>query len=175
MKAFNKTFENIFNAIELLLTQENIMPALMILYCSIDSISWLTLRNVGQNVVDGERFKNWVKSWMLKYNLPCDEVELYAARNGLVHRQTATSRLTEFKSVRKLVYGLTDTNMLLLEKVIELKNSTDCVCVKISDLVFAFKNGVKDHLQEIEKDVEWKIEFESKCNELLIYIPHQVH
>ena len=84
---FIQVYTQIFSAITYCVSEKLILPALILIYSSIDSASWLSSDNEYHSV--RERFQNWVDTWMLKkYPLPCNATELYAARCGILHTLT---------------------------------------------------------------------------------------
>ena len=78
------SYAQIITAIDYCISENLIIPALVLIYSAIDSISWVASNKENQQV--GKRFQAWVDTWMLhKYPLPCTALELYAARCGILH------------------------------------------------------------------------------------------
>ncbi|MBE9171754.1 hypothetical protein IQ216_01225 [Cyanobium sp. LEGE 06143] len=51
------------------------------------------------------RFQTWADKWLLsRGNLNCSSVDLYGARNGLLHRMTSDSKLSEKGLARRIIY-----------------------------------------------------------------------
>lgn len=154
-------YEQIFCAIQNCFAEKMSIPALVLIYSTIDSISWLSSSSNNSRI----SFINWVNEWMLeKSSLPCSAIELYAARCGLLHTLTATSYLNENKGVRKISYAWGAANIKDLEDTILILEHPDLVAVHINDLYSALVNGFIDYLKSLEKDNVQKVLFLRKAN-----------
>jgi hypothetical protein len=169
---FHRTYLDILLTIEESIKQERIIPALILFYSAIDSFSLLvdTDNRTGRKV-----FKEWVRKWMIeKYQLPCNEVDIYSARCGLLHQQMSESNLTKGKEAREIYYAWGKANITVLERTIKDSDKCDsAVAVRLEDLVLAFRQGMANCLNEIEKDDNWKKSFDEKVKKLFIPISFQ--
>jgi hypothetical protein len=112
MTSFYQTFCHLIDAIEESLSKGRIVPALILIYSSIDSISFLAER---ENIKGRKAFKNWVKKWMLeKYPIACNEIDIYSARCGLLHQHASESDLTRRKMAKEIYYSWGNANIEIL-------------------------------------------------------------
>lgn len=169
MKGFYQTYIDLFESIDELIGKRRIVPVLILIYTGIDSFSWLADNNRNDKRT---RFKEWVKNWMLeKYPLPCNEKDIYSARNGLLHKQTSESEMTQNSKARQILYSWGKADISILEKTI--KNSgkeNQCIAVKLEDLYWSFRKGMSDCYAEISKDENWKKSFEIKAEKLFVSV-----
>src|SRR5688572_16868981 len=102
MKGFYKTYIDIFETIDYSLKKDRVNPALILLYSAIDSFSFLTDR---ANRNSKQAFLDWVEKWMIATNgLKCKAIDIYAARCGLLHRQTSESDLSMKREAKEFYY-----------------------------------------------------------------------
>lgn len=171
LSAFYETYYGIFETIYDCLKQRRSIPALILIYAAIDGFSELSNKGdqTGKKV-----FKDWVKQWMLvKYPLPCNEIDLYAARCGLLHLQKSESDLAKKGEAKELWYCWGESEMPRLQfgiNGIGLK----VIAVKVEDIFSSFRNGMADCLEAIEKDRVWKDNFETKSTRLFKNIPNEL-
>ena len=120
---------------------EHILPALILIYSSIDSASFLATKSPLEPV--NKRFKDWVKKWMFTVNkLPCTPEELYSARCGVVHTFTSSSNLTMNKKVRHVAYAWGSADYKKLQKSLDYHHSNKVVAVQVEDLFESFQQGL---------------------------------
>jgi hypothetical protein len=173
MNGFFKTYFDLLEAIDDLIKKERVVPGLILLYSGIDSFSSLADKEskTGRRV-----FKDWVKKWMIdKYPLTCNEVDIYSARCGLLHQQISESDLTSEKKAKEIYYVWGNASVKLLQDTIDNSNKKDSVvAVKVEDLVWAFRNGMADCMDEINKDGEWRMIFDEKAKKLFVSVNHSV-
>jgi hypothetical protein len=142
-------YEQIFLAIQKCLADKLIIPALVLIYSTIDSISWLSSSDNNSK----NSFLNWVNNWMLgKFPLPCSALELYAARCGLLHTLTPSSDLSETKGVREISYAWGKAELNDLEETIKILDYQYLVAVHVDDLFSSLKNGFVEYLTSLEND-----------------------
>jgi hypothetical protein len=173
VNGFIKTYTDILETIDDSIKKERIVPGLILLYSGIDSFSSLADRDNGTG---RKVFKDWVKKWMLdKYPITCNEVDIYSARCGLLHQQVSESDLTTEKKAKEIYYVWGNAHVKLLQDTIDNSNKKDSVvAVKIEDLVWAFRQGMADCIDEINRDGEWKTIFDQKANRLFVSVNHSV-
>jgi hypothetical protein len=161
-----KQFEDILSTIDDCLKNERTIPALILFYTSIDNMANLA-ENSGETI-SGVIFKNWVKKWMLdKYKLPCNEIDLWSARCGLLHQQISESNLTDKGLAREVFYCHGGANPLKLEIIISATRR-NAVVVTLEEVIEIFKKGMIDCLAAIAADSNWKNLFNKKLSKYFI-------
>lgn len=146
-----RNYYQIITAVDNCIAENLIMPALVLVYSAIDSVSWLASENENQQV--GERFQSWVDIWMLqKYPLPCTAEELYAARCGILHTLTPNSKLSAKKGVRQISYAWGTANQKDLDESLKLLDFQEYVAVHVNDIISSFKNGFADFIEDAQAD-----------------------
>lgn len=145
-----------------------VVPALVLVYSAIDSVSWLAAPGSKDS---GKYFRNWVEKWLLRDpRIKCNAEELYAARCGLVHTLTPTSSMTQ-KGVRKIAYSWGSGNNALLDSALKMGQlESQIVSVHLSDLIEAFRNGMADYMEYVDRDPTLTAAFEKKCEEHFAFI-----
>lgn len=168
MNGFFQTFDNINEVVDFAINKNKIVPALILIYSSIDNIS--VISTIGEARSSREVFKAWVKDWMLKrYPLPCNEVDIYAARCGLLHQHISESDLSNGKKAKQIYYYWGNKDANSLEKAIKLMNKeNEIVAVKVEDLFWSFRRGVADCYEENSKDKKWIKSFKEKAKKLFV-------
>lgn len=165
MNAFYQTFYDLLETIEETVSKRRIIPCLILVYSGIDSFSYLASTS---DCASGSIFKSWVKEWMLCQNiLNCNEVDIYSARCALLHQQISESNLTRSKKAKAVYYSWGKKSSADLQAIIEYhRNQNTIVAVKVEDLVMSFRVGVRNCLQEIEKDTARRQLFEQKQRQM---------
>jgi hypothetical protein len=163
------SYTQIISAIDFCISEKLIMPALILLYSAIDSISWIASDDENQPV--GKRFSIWVNTWMLqKYPLPCTANELYAARCGILHTLTPVSDLSEKKQVNQISYAWGTAKQKDLDESIKLLDYPSLVAVHIDDIFHSFRNGFADFIESLEEDDNKKALFTHKAGKHFAYL-----
>jgi hypothetical protein len=158
-----RSYFQLITAVDYCLTEKLILPALILIYSAIDSVSWLASDDDDQPV--GVRFQYWVNNWMLlKYPLPCTAVELYAARCGILHTLTPNSSLHGKKKIRLLSYAWGEAKQENLNESIKLLEYPGLVAVHVNDLFSSFRNGFADFIGTLEEDPMKKDIFAQKAS-----------
>ncbi len=149
---FMQVYSQLILAINSCLENRYLVPALILIYTAIDSVSWLSTGDI-QN--GGKRFQDWVDQWMLaKYPLPCTAKEIYSARCGVLHTLTPNSKLTE-KGVRKIAYAWGDASEIdLAESISTLGRDNSLIAVHMESLFHSFRNGFVDFLLATQNNPE---------------------
>lgn len=166
---FFSNYLQLLQAIEHCEKSNLLIPALVMVYSAIDSVSWLASGNCKES---GKAFKRWTTDWMLKDpKIKCTADELYAARCGLVHTLTPTSSMTS-KGVRKIAYSWGTGENADLERLIKIAGSEESLTsVHLSDLIQAFRNGMADYLEHVRNDPNLMKAFQEKCGEHFSTLP----
>ncbi|MDI4001730.1 hypothetical protein QK412_10065 [Pseudomonas aeruginosa] len=162
-KNFYDNYLQVLVAIEHCERQNLLLPALIMTYSAIDSVSWLAADSSKDS---GKAFRKWVSEWMLKSrSLQCSADELYAARCGILHTFTPTSTLNA-KGVRKIGYSWGTGDNSKLEQLIDATRSQETiVSIHLSDLIQTFRNAMADYLEYVYSDPQREAAFEAKTSE----------
>jgi hypothetical protein len=131
--------------------QNQILPALILLYSSIDSLAWLDMPASQQDVTRSD-FMKWAETYILsKRELPCTSIDLYAARCSLLHTQSFESRLSRRQQAREIYYTYGLLSSQPLQNQIDL-DGRNAVAVNIDELVLAFLKGAEQFFEELYAD-----------------------
>ncbi|MFA6164631.1 MAG: hypothetical protein WC685_14530 [Methylobacter sp.] len=160
-----KNYYQLIKATENCIDQNLVLPSLILIYTSIDSVSWIA--NDSPNADVGKQFQKWVNEWMLKDGgLDCTAEELYAARCGVLHTLTPNSRLSEKKGVRKVAYAWGKASPdKLTESISALSMRNSLASVHIEDLFWSFRNSFANYMDHVFNDNEERAKFLNKAGE----------
>lgn len=126
------------------------MPALALLYTSIDIAAWVWSGKEG-NIAS--QFISWTERYLLPDSgLKCTAKELYSARCGLLHTYSSQSRMTKKKEARQLIYAWRISRAEELQELIDLGKLDKWIPVKIETLFEAYKQGIMRMLEELQRD-----------------------
>lgn len=90
-------------AVETCLKIDLTIPAMTLVFVQIDSLAWLTVPKSRRG--NKARFLAWVETWLEPESQPnYSSVELYSARNALVHSMSSESNLFENRTERRAMY-----------------------------------------------------------------------
>jgi hypothetical protein len=130
-------------------------PALILIYSGIDTVGWL---DSSENYATKTSFMRWVDAYLLKAKpLQCTSLELYAARCGLLHTFTPDSQLSSVGKARRIYYAWGTASVQDLQRTIDLTNKIgEYVAVHVNDLYEAWRQGVLQFAEELEKDPDRK-------------------
>ncbi len=139
------------SGIEDCLDKELSLPALVLLYCAIDTTGWLDSR---KSEATRGSFTKWVDHYLLKAKLlGCTSLELYGARCGLLHTFSPDSRLSLKGKARRFCYAWGTASAEDMQRTIDLANkSTELVAVHVNDLYEGWRLGLLAFTQELQND-----------------------
>jgi len=141
---------NLIRAVDLCISNQLILPALMLLYSGIDVVGALE-RKPGTGTKAS--FTQWVDSYMLKTKaLGCSSVELYGARCGLLHTLASESDLSRSGKARQINYAWGGAKSDDLKVAGKILNHPDILTIHFDELFDAFKTGLIAYLREIDED-----------------------
>lgn len=162
-------FKQIIAATELCIGANLNTPALILLYSAIDAASWLCAQDPTGPVKT--YFVAWVEKYMLAAGrVECSALDLWAARCGIVHTLSASSRLSREGKVHEIVYVNRGGNREILDRLEAIRNArslrdaidgrqaesatdmTRHVVVEIDTLMHAFQEGVASMLSDARSD-----------------------
>jgi len=140
IEVFYKGLLPVFKAIDLCMENKLILPALMLIYSSIDIVGSLERK---EDESTKASFIRWVDNYMLKAKpLGCTALELYGARCGILHALAAESDLYKDGKVRMVIYAWGTAKSDHLKATSKLLERERDVVVHVSDLTEAFKLGL---------------------------------
>src|SRR5579863_3932037 len=86
--------EQLLSDVKLCFKKKHFLPGLVLLYSTIDILASLD-RPESKEDVTWKDFVAWLDAFVFPHvSLPCDAIDLYAARCGLIHTYTFESRLS---------------------------------------------------------------------------------
>ena len=108
--------------------------ALILIYCTIDILAWLT-RPTSQPDVQRKDFISWVEKYILpNTSLTCNAIDLYAARCALVHSYISESKLSREGKAKQIFYVWGNADEEHLQKLIDAEGSYNAVSIHIDKL-----------------------------------------
>ena len=133
--------------------KDAMFPAFLLLYTSMDVVSSLS-RPVAQADTSGDIFKKWIDDYMLpKSGLKCRSEDIWAARCGLLHTLSVSSKLSRQGQARELHYVDQAELVDPIQKKVDA-SETKHVIVSIPDYVLAFVNGLLAFSKKVASDPE---------------------
>ena len=142
------TVQQLLKAADLLVDHNYIMPGVMLVYCTIDTLAWLSLPD-GQEDVHGSDFVQWVRQYGLESRInPCSAEELYAARCGLLHSYSSDSKRSREGKVRPIFYIGGSAGRKVLQDEIDKRGITG-VALHIADL----REGLDASIHRFREDI----------------------
>jgi hypothetical protein len=157
------------------LERKQILPALVLLYTTIDVIGSLEHPRA-----TGPTFKSWVATYMLPSGLPCSAVDLYAARCGVLHTLTINSDLRRQGKARAILYAYgpaSAENLAWLMGLVDIKRKLngdpphDVITLHVSDLRDALVNGIEAYLGDLRSDPERREAVRARLDQVLANMP----
>ena len=151
--AIETLFQDSIDGVDLCYAAKRINSTLILLYSGIDTASSLDKTLDGRN--GRERYTGWCDSYLLT-QAPFDfnSLELYAARCGVVHVNSAQSDLSRNGKVRELLYAWGNSKVDTLKEIISQIQSNKYVAVQLDDLIEAYGKSLdafRKSLQENEQ------------------------
>lgn len=166
-QAFKRAVSDILCVIDFCRKEERILPGLVLVYAGIDimaSLSWPTASKKKQ----GETFKGWVKKYLQPADLGCGDVDLWAARCGLLHAYSAESSLSDKGKARKIYYSWGNAKPEALQKWIDELNKP-AVAVSVDRLFQAFYDALLRLASDMESDQHLAQKIYERANKILTY------
>lgn len=136
-----ESINEMLEAIHLAHNQELFIPALILLYASMDFVA--SLDREDPNVpVTRKNFMGWVDAYLLPAGeIKCRAIDLYSARCGWLHKYTSKSELVSRGDAKEIFYqfGLHDNEDQLQGAI---KDPSVAVAVHFTRLFNAFRDGL---------------------------------
>jgi hypothetical protein len=179
-------FDQLFGAAELLIRVRFNTPALILIYSSIDAASWLSAEDPDGHVQT--YFVNWVEKYLPTDRFNCSSLELWAARNGIVHTLSASSRLTRRGKARPIIYVNRGGDREILERLETIRTAKNLrqirdsqrgtddagmssnVIVEVDALLNGVREGVTRMLNDAKTDPLLKSRIEQRESNVLATI-----
>src|ERR1700722_11320118 len=98
---FETNYAEVLSAIERCLEGRLHLPALMLMYSTIDTLAWVAADKRVNN--QRARFEDWARRWLLPSSkLKCSPTDLYAARCAILHTLTYEADLTKSGKAKRI-------------------------------------------------------------------------
>lgn len=152
-RIFRRVASELFEAIDLLVQHQLILPAAAMTYVGIDTMASLN-RVASKENVTRDDFKAWVNLYILpEASLQCNAADLYSARCGLLHTYSAESSSTRDGSARQIMYAFdlltaAESNEIAQQLGLDSKYVT----IHVPALVDLFKSGVEKFWNDLSSD-----------------------
>ena len=148
---FYRNYFQLFEAIDLCVKQNYILPSLCRIYSGIDTISWVVFGDIAVK----ERFVKFVENHMYKEKkLGPAPIDIYAARCAVLHTMTPDSDLSTQNKAVPLNYAWGNANLEELKKSVQSINFGEVSCVHLNELVESFRLGVANFIETNGSDSE---------------------
>lgn len=127
------------------------VPALILIYSTIDAMAWLDRDEKAEDVTRSD-FVQWVETYLLPHSdLSCTAIDLYAARCAVVHSYSSESRLSRERKAKAISYAWGTAKEETLRAVIAQSSIRDKLeVVHITKLLEALKTGVMEFIKAKE-------------------------
>lgn len=154
MNNFNETYRQMFSGIELCIKQKLQFPTLTLIYSTIDTLAYIAYGDGYKEI--GKNFKKWINEYMYQEKqLNVTPMDLYSARNAIVHTLTPHSRDTKNKKASVIIYAWGNANFATGEKSIEMSNCEYLKVIHINDLYESLYLGFLKFINsDLDKEVK---------------------
>lgn len=133
-----------------------INSALILLYCGIDTASSLDKMFDGQSV--RKRYTGWCDAFLLSQtSFDFTSLELYAARCGVIHENSAQSDLSIRGEARRIIYAWGDSKVDTLREMIDLAHMKGYVAVQFEELMEAYGKGLDAFAKSLRDSEERRL------------------
>jgi hypothetical protein len=124
------------------------LPALMLIYSTIDVMAWLDHDEEAKDVTRSD-FLRWTETYLLPdSDLGCTAIDLYAARCAILHSYSAESRLSREGRAKTISYAWGTAKEETLRSAVARSSLRDKVqVVHINKLLKALKKGVAEFIE----------------------------
>lgn len=168
LKPVYQNLYQLIRSMELAMEQKFVTPTLILLYSGIDIVTSLNTE-VGKNVTRND-FIEWANKYMIPH-LSASSLkgeDLYAARCAVVHTMAAESDLSRQGKASQVLYTFGNKEENELQDIItSLK--MDHKVIKVEVLIKAFRLGIVDFFDDIEKDENLQQRFFERSRVILSY------
>lgn len=146
----NQNYKEMFEAIDSCYVRALQIPCLVLIYTTIDSISWLAYG--GSEKSTKVRFSRWAEYYLIpRLGEAMSSLDLYAARCSILHGLSWESGLSKSGQAKALIYAMgKDTESAA--KHSKAFFSEQVVCVHVDTLISALKEAVNNFFADAEED-----------------------
>jgi hypothetical protein len=149
------------------------MPALVLIYCGID-----TLANLSRPAEKAESSRADFIAWCEKYmecqdRLEVSGVDLYGARCGVVHAYSSESSLSASGKARPIMYSWGSADTRAANALVESVGRKE-IFLKIEYMFEAFLQGLQAFANELDADPQQHALVEDRSRKLIIGQPSLV-
>ncbi len=132
-----------------------VLSAAKLIYSGIDNLAWLVRAHDRPNVEKAD-FADFVGEYLLPSSgLPCDSEELYSARCGLLHCNTAESNISRAGNARYFSYATGSSPEDEGYEHISSESRSKHVVVHIEKLYVAYSMSIDRLNQRITRDTDF--------------------
>ncbi|HUT29325.1 MAG TPA: hypothetical protein VMX13_06005 [Sedimentisphaerales bacterium] len=169
-------FADLTSAIEMSLSGKKHLPALILIYSTLDILAWLNRPSTHPDVTKCD-FLAWVDQYLRPGpSLHCTPIDLYAARCGIIHSLQAESKLSREGKARQVWYSWGKCEVARLRASIrQAKLEKTAVPVQVEALFEALKSGITQFLESLEADPSHaKLVYDRARKKFFTDIPHEL-
>jgi hypothetical protein len=158
------------HGIKLLYEGKLFMPTLMLVYATLDIISFV--RAGGADNEAGARFRNFVKDYLESNLGGITGYDLWGARCALLHTATAESTSSKKGIAREIWYSWGKADKGLLDRLIQKKKGQNkYVAVSIEILLEALGKGIDSFLKDLEDNPTLCEDCMKRVAKILVNVP----
>jgi hypothetical protein len=148
------------------------LPSLALVYTIIDILGSLER-------VEGEgtrkSFVRWVDSYLLpNAGLPCNALDLYAARCGILHALTPEADLVKKGEARRLAYAWGTGSAEDLREIGKRLERSDVVAIHVGDLISGVHEALDRYLSAVSSDAKRLAEIDSRSSQWFAMLPLEI-
>lgn len=149
---------DLITSIDLLFKAKKNLPSLILLYSTIDILSWLNRESSHIDSVKSD-FIKWCNLFLEpKKNFSCSAEDLYSARCGILHSYTAYSRMTRNGEAKQLWYSWGNTDFKKFEEIIKISKYRELAKpIQIEKLIETLNEGIINFANHIENNPDLEI------------------
>lgn len=145
---FHYRTSQLLKAIDLCLKQKLELPALVLMYSTMDTLGWLYSDDPKAKIK--ENFKRWVSQYVIRKSaVRCTPEDLWGARCALLHTFTPDSDLSDKGKARKICYAWGNAPVSRLHAAID---NTQYVAVHVDQLFRQLCEGMTRFLANLDAD-----------------------
>lgn len=153
LNQIEEKYNTLLKAIKICKDNDFVEPVFILLFSTIDSLSWLNSNEINIEHRNGkEEFKNFSQEYILNrltQNIIPDE--FYDARCAIVHTISAKSKNNKKNGTRYLTYSNSAESELEGNNNLKMLNE-NAVCINVFELLTALVNAITEFFNNISKD-----------------------
>jgi hypothetical protein len=143
----------LLSTIDYCLSNDRILPGLILLYSSIDIVASLD-RPASQPEVQRKDFIAWVDRYLLPGSLlTCSTEDLYAARCGMLHSYSSETKNTRLGKAKEIYYAWGSVSAQQAQQwMLQRIPHSKAMVVHVGELSNAFREGLDRFLKSLAGD-----------------------